>query len=46
VIPGAGLGEKWFGGVNLVQEMFLDEWSCMQRIEVEMECLAREEREG
>ncbi|KAL5115121.1 hypothetical protein ACEQ8H_006957 [Pleosporales sp. CAS-2024a] len=33
-LPGAGLGEKWFGSVNLVQELYLDEWSCMHRIEM------------
>ncbi|KAH5875018.1 hypothetical protein HBI91_060030 [Parastagonospora nodorum] len=36
-LPGAGLGEKWFGCVNLVQELFLDEWSCEHRIEGKIE---------
>ncbi|KAH6868512.1 hypothetical protein BKA58DRAFT_196178 [Alternaria rosae] len=36
-LPGAGLGEKWFGSVNLVQELYLDEWSCMHRIDTKVE---------
>jgi hypothetical protein len=36
-LPGAGLGEKWFGCVNLVQELYLDEWSCMHRIDTKIE---------
>jgi hypothetical protein len=36
-IPGAGLGEKWFGSVTLVQELYLDEWSCMHRIDTKIE---------
>jgi hypothetical protein len=31
-IPGVGLGEKWFGRIHVVQELYLDEWSCMHRI--------------
>jgi hypothetical protein len=38
-LPGARLGEKWFGSVNLVQELYLDEWSCMHRIDTKMERL-------
>ncbi|KAH8723704.1 hypothetical protein GQ44DRAFT_305899 [Phaeosphaeriaceae sp. PMI808] len=38
-LPGAGLGEKWFGSVNLVQELYLDEWSCMHRIDTKIEHL-------
>jgi hypothetical protein len=38
-VPGAGLGEKWFGGLNVVQEMYLDEWSCMHRIDMKAEHL-------
>lgn len=33
-LPGARLGEKWFGSVYLVQELYLDEWSCMHRIDM------------
>jgi hypothetical protein len=36
-LPGAGLGEKWFGSTNLVQELYLDEWSCMHRIDTKVE---------
>ncbi|KAJ4364430.1 hypothetical protein N0V83_009024 [Neocucurbitaria cava] len=39
-IPGAGLGERWFGRSNLVQELFLDEWSCLHRIETKIEHLS------
>lgn len=38
-LPGAGLGEKWFGSVPLVQELYLDEWSCMHRIDTKVEQL-------
>jgi hypothetical protein len=38
-LPGAGLGEKWFGNVNLVQELYLDEWSCMHRIDTKIDHL-------
>jgi hypothetical protein len=31
------VGEKWFGSVNLVQELYLDEWSCMHRIDLRSE---------
>lgn len=41
-LPGAGLGEKWFGRVNLVQELYLDEWSCMHRIDMKREHLRGE----
>jgi len=36
-LPGAGLGEKFFGSLNLVQELYLDEWSCMHRIDTKYE---------
>jgi hypothetical protein len=42
-IPGAGLGEKWFGCVNLVQELYLDEWSCMHRIDTKIEHIRKNE---
>jgi len=38
-LPGAGLGEKWFGSLNLVQELYLDEWSCMHRIDTKFDLL-------
>lgn len=38
-LPGAGLGEKWFGSLNLVQELYLDEWSCMHRIDIKIDAL-------
>jgi hypothetical protein len=38
-IPGAGLGEKWFGSISLVQELYLDEWSCMNRIDTKIDHL-------
>ena len=41
-LPGAGLGEKWFGSANLVQELYLDEWSCMHRIDTKIEHLRRD----
>ncbi|KAF1838853.1 hypothetical protein BDW02DRAFT_564458 [Decorospora gaudefroyi] len=31
-LPGAGLGERWFGSLALVQGLYLDEWSCVHRI--------------
>lgn len=31
-LPGTGLGERWFGSMGVVQELYLDEWSCMHRI--------------
>ncbi|KAJ4289240.1 hypothetical protein N0V90_011582 [Kalmusia sp. IMI 367209] len=42
-LPGAGIGEKWFGSVNLVQELYLDEWSCMHRIDTKFEHIKGEE---
>jgi hypothetical protein len=36
-LPGAGLGERWFGSFNVVQELYLDEWSCMHRIDTKAE---------
>lgn len=41
-LPGAGLGEKWFGSTNLVQELYLDEWSCLHRIDTKIEHLQSE----
>jgi hypothetical protein len=38
-IAGAGLGERWFGCVNMVQELYLDEWSCLHRIDTKIEHL-------
>ncbi|KAF2647594.1 hypothetical protein K491DRAFT_699539 [Lophiostoma macrostomum CBS 122681] len=38
-IPGASVGEKWFGSVPLLQGLYLDEWSCMHRIDVKEEHL-------
>ncbi|KAF1912858.1 hypothetical protein BDU57DRAFT_521417 [Ampelomyces quisqualis] len=35
-LPGVGLGEKWFGHVHVVQELYLDEWSCMHRIDTQI----------
>lgn len=36
-IPGAGLGERWYGSLHLVKELYLDEWSCMHRISTKTE---------
>ncbi|KAF2245607.1 hypothetical protein BU26DRAFT_71780 [Trematosphaeria pertusa] len=41
-LPGAGVGEKWFGSVNLVQGLYLDEWSCMHRTDTKVEHLRGE----
>jgi hypothetical protein len=35
-LPGAGLGEKWFGSVNMVQELYLDETNCFNRIQARL----------
>ncbi|KAF3039872.1 hypothetical protein E8E12_001181 [Didymella heteroderae] len=35
-LPGAGLGERWFGSTNIVQELYLDECSSMNRIDAQM----------
>lgn len=35
-LPGAGLGERWFGSTNVVQELYLDECSSMNRIDTQM----------
>lgn len=35
-LPGAGLGERWFGSTNLVQELYLDECSSMNRIDTQV----------
>ncbi|KAK7184515.1 hypothetical protein DPSP01_013939 [Paraphaeosphaeria sporulosa] len=42
-LPGSGIGEKFFGSVNLVQELYLDEWSCMHRIDTKIEHMKGEE---
>ncbi|KAF1949534.1 hypothetical protein CC80DRAFT_457311 [Byssothecium circinans] len=42
-IPGAGLGERWYGSMNKVQELYLDEWSCMHRIDTKAEHAKGEE---
>lgn len=42
-LPGTGIGEKFFGSVNLVQELYLDEWSCMHRIDTKLEHMKLEE---
>jgi hypothetical protein len=42
-LPGTGIGEKFFGSVNLVQELYLDEWSCMHRIDTKIEHMKGEE---
>ncbi len=42
-LPGAGLGEKWYGSANLVQELYLDEWSCMNRIDTKIGHLRKEQ---
>jgi len=34
-LPGAGLGERWFGSTNLVQELYLDECSSLNRIDTQ-----------
>lgn len=36
-IPGAGLGEKWFGSTYWVQALHLDETDCFHRIDVKVE---------
>ncbi|KAF2998924.1 hypothetical protein E8E13_006160 [Curvularia kusanoi] len=43
-LPGAGLGERWFGSTNIVQELYLDECSSMNRIDTQMRILGREKR--
>ncbi|KAF2870698.1 hypothetical protein BDV95DRAFT_638427 [Massariosphaeria phaeospora] len=45
-IPGAGVGERWFGSVHLVQGLYLDEWSCMHRIDTKAEHLRDGDGEG
>ncbi|KAF2744393.1 hypothetical protein M011DRAFT_479963 [Sporormia fimetaria CBS 119925] len=35
-IPETGIGEKWFGHTYMVQSLFLDEWSCLQRIDAKV----------
>jgi hypothetical protein len=36
-LPGAGLGEKWFGSVNVVYDLYLDESTCLNRIQRKLE---------
>ncbi|PVH93793.1 hypothetical protein DM02DRAFT_694939 [Periconia macrospinosa] len=36
-LPGAGIGERWFGSVSVVQELYLDEWSSLHRIDTKVE---------
>lgn len=40
-LPGAGLGERWFGSTNVVQELYLDECSSMNRIDTQMRLVNR-----
>lgn len=40
-LPGAGLGERWFGSTNVVQELFLDECSSMNRIDTQMKLVSK-----
>ncbi|KAJ4376893.1 hypothetical protein N0V86_006330 [Didymella sp. IMI 355093] len=40
-LPGAGLGERWFGSTNVVQELYLDECSSMNRIDTQMRLLSK-----
>ncbi|KAF1930210.1 uncharacterized protein M421DRAFT_59399 [Didymella exigua CBS 183.55] len=42
-LPGAGLGERWFGSTNVVQELYLDECSSMNRIDTQMKILSKEQ---
>ena len=42
-LPGTGIGEKYFGSTPLVQELYLDEWSCMHRIDTKLEHIKGEE---
>lgn len=44
-LPGAGLGERWFGSTNVVQELYLDECSSMNRIDTQMRAVIKE-KEG
>ncbi|KAG9199181.1 hypothetical protein G6514_009011 [Epicoccum nigrum] len=41
-LPGAGLGERWFGSTNIVQELYLDECSSMNRIDTQMRIVCTE----
>ncbi|KAF2629096.1 hypothetical protein BU25DRAFT_26730 [Macroventuria anomochaeta] len=41
-LPGAGLGERWFGSTNLVQELYLDECSSMNRIDTQMRTVRKQ----
>lgn len=41
-LPGAGLGERWFGSTNLVQELYLDECSSMHRIDTRMRLVGKQ----
>lgn len=42
-LPGAGLGEPWFGSTNIVQELYLDECSSMNRIDTQMRLVCKEQ---
>lgn len=42
-LPGTGIGERYFGSTPLVQELYLDEWSCMHRIDTKLEHIKGEE---
>lgn len=41
-LPGAGLGERWFGCTNIVQELYLDECSSMNRIDTQMRVVSKQ----
>lgn len=43
-LPGAGLGERWFGSTNLVQELYLDECSSMNRIDTQLRLVGKLKR--
>ncbi|XPS78459.1 hypothetical protein M3J09_010471 [Ascochyta lentis] len=40
-LPGSGLGERWFGSTNLVQELYLDECSSMNRIDTQIRLVSK-----
>ena len=44
-LPGAGLGERWFGSTNVVQELYLDECSSMNRIDMRMRLVSKKKDE-
>jgi hypothetical protein len=43
-LPGAGLGERWFGSTNLVQELYLDECSSLNRIDTQARLISKQKR--